>query len=135
MIISPFQVYLIFQADSIWIASYIIATLLFACIVLFAIDETNKEMLTQMKNNEEKINAFGGVEKPSDKNTAKKDSRGWRTVCLLILIFMSIGFFMPSTKTCIAMYAVPKIVNNKSLQKLPESMLKYINNYITENKR
>ena len=41
----------------------------------------------------------------------------------------------PSGKTMIAMYVVPKIVNNEAVQQLPGELLEFVRSYLKENQR
>lgn len=38
-----------------------------------------------------------------------------------------LSIFIPSTKTAVAIYAIPKIANNETLQKIPENTAKFLN--------
>ena len=54
---------------------------------------------------------------------------------IIIFVFAGLALvFIPSSKTAIAMYTVPPVLeavqNNKEIQKLPDNVLKFINNYL-----
>lgn len=48
----------------------------------------------------------------------------------LLILSCLIAIFCPSTKTMIAMYTIPPIVNNQEVQKLPQNLLKFANDYL-----
>ena len=54
-----------------------------------------------------------------------------KTITYFVLI-MVISTFIPSTKQAIAIYAVPKIVNNEGLQQIPDKVIEVINNRLDE---
>jgi hypothetical protein len=62
-----------------------------------------------------------------------------KRVIILSVITFIFGIFVsiiPSTRALIAMYTIPAIVNNKEVQKLPENLLKFANDYLEkENKK
>lgn len=43
-----------------------------------------------------------------------------------------ISLFIPSTKTALAMAVIPPVINNEQVQKLPENVLGFINDYLEE---
>lgn len=43
--------------------------------------------------------------------------------------------FVPSGKTMIAMYTLPKVVNNEALGQLPSEVLDFIKQYLNQNKK
>lgn len=51
-----------------------------------------------------------------------------------MILLLMIAFFMPTTKTLVTMYAVPRVVNNENMQKMPETMVNFVNAYIDKNK-
>ena len=49
-------------------------------------------------------------------------------LCLsLFFISITVNIFTPTTKEAVAMYLLPKIVNNEQVQKLPDTTLKLFN--------
>lgn len=52
------------------------------------------------------------------------------TVIFSVILVFTI--FMPDKKTLTAMYIVPKITNNKDIQKMPTYIAKYINSVLLE---
>ena len=67
---------------------------------------------------------------------------GWNLVKLKLLKKLSIFFLalclvislVPSAKTVIAMTIIPIIANNQDMQKLPENIIKFINDYLERTK-
>jgi large-conductance mechanosensitive channel len=64
---------------------------------------------------------------------------GWRkyrkiniALGIALLITSTIVTFVPSTKTAVAIYMVPKIVNNEQVQKLPDNAMSLINGKFEE---
>ena len=49
--------------------------------------------------------------------------------CLVVLIM---SLFIPNSKTLIAMATIPLVINNEQVQKLPENVLGFINEYLEE---
>jgi hypothetical protein len=47
-------------------------------------------------------------------------------------VFLLIGLFTPSTKEMVAIYMIPKIVNNEQVQKLPDNAMKFLNGKFEE---
>lgn len=41
-----------------------------------------------------------------------------------------IAIFVPSTKTALAMAVIPPVINNEQVQKLPDNLLGFINEYL-----
>ena len=41
----------------------------------------------------------------------------------------------PSGKTMVAMYVIPKIVNNEAVQQLPGELLEFVRSYLKENQK
>lgn len=125
--ITPFQIYLITLLDNMHkVAGIIFGLSIIACgaCFLYVLMESPDENTFLSKEGKEKKRLWLN---PKIKIIKK--------IVVCGLISLSICFFVPSAKTCVAMYVVPKVVNNESLQKLPDSILKYINNYITEEKK
>lgn len=110
--ITPFQIYLISIADDIRITF-----ILFFALMAIALIVSGLYWLSCIADNDEedKIKA------------AKKRTIKLSIVAFIFGIFVSI---LPSTETLIAMYTIPAIVNNKEVQKLPENLLKFANDYL-----
>jgi hypothetical protein len=49
------------------------------------------------------------------------------TLISLVVVFSLLRVFLPSTKEAVAIYMVPKIVNNEQVQKLPDNAMKFLN--------
>lgn len=47
-------------------------------------------------------------------------------------LMLAICMFIPTTKTAVAMYAVPKIANNQEIQQIPPNFAKLINKKLQE---
>jgi len=118
MTISPFMIYLISIADNLQNLMEIIALLgglvMGALIFKYYYD-------------------IGDYEEKEIKE--KKLIFGKKCIKISIIVFISslfIGFFSPSTKTIISMYTIPSIINNQEVQKLPDNLLKFANDYLTK---
>lgn len=64
-----------------------------------------------------------------------KDNYGEIPKCIILSIIGAaiIGFIaicIPSTKTAIAMAVIPPVINNEQVQKLPDNVLGFINEYL-----
>ena len=71
----------------------------------------------------------------SDSNQEKKGWRVLRGVLLLFIIptlLLSARMFVPTTKEMCAIVAIPIVVNNKEVQKIPETVLELANEWINE---
>jgi hypothetical protein len=51
----------------------------------------------------------------------------FRINIIVIIISSALGIFTPSSKTLAAMYLVPRILENKTMQNLPEKLEKIVN--------
>ena len=51
------------------------------------------------------------------------------------ILLGSICTLLPSSKTIVAMITVPAIVNNEEVQKLPNNIVQFVNNYLENNIR
>ena len=49
--------------------------------------------------------------------------------CIVVLV---ISLFIPNSKTLVAMITIPPVINNEQVQKLPENVLGFINDYLEE---
>jgi hypothetical protein len=48
-------------------------------------------------------------------------------LALPAIVFVIITALIPSTKTAVAIYVIPKIANNEQVQKLPDNAVKFLN--------
>jgi len=107
-----FEVYLILQADDIKGIAIVLGVIgLIASIIYRAV--TASEFYR-----EEEATAI----------TLKR----FKYVLKISLTLLAIGSVTPSTKTIVAMYAVPSIVNNEKVQMLPEKILDLIDKKVDE---
>jgi len=58
--------------------------------------------------------------------------RKYMVAVMALMVFMFCGLLTPNTKTAIAIYMVPKIVNNDHVMQLPEKAAKYLNGKFDE---
>ncbi len=102
MEITPFEIYLVMQMDSLCWLLFILCTVTGGVSVVsfveLLIDFTTEEKRAPLKK-VLKINVPLSI--------------------MFLLLFVA----TPSTKTVAAMYVVPKVVNNENVQKLPDEML------------
>ena len=69
------------------------------------------------------------IERP-DNVSCKADymiAKKARNYLLLFVPLLFIGVFLPSSKTIAAMYLIPKIANNESVQQIPSKALEVMN--------
>lgn len=55
-----------------------------------------------------------------------------KRVLTVIITSIILSVFIPSTKTLAAMYVIPPIVNNESVQELPAEILSFVKEYLKE---
>lgn len=111
--ITPWAIYLILQLDSIinffsavvFISSLITVGILIP--VIYAISESQIELYKKLK--------------PFLINSV-----------ISLAIFSIIFTLIPSTKTALAMYTIPDILNNKKVQAIPDKALDLINQKLDE---
>jgi hypothetical protein len=89
--ISPFEVYLVMQMDSIIVVAVVIG----ACLLISAAAAC----------------FYGGL-----KNESEASATG-RRLAKYAFILLAISAFLPSTKTTAAMIVIPAIANNEAIQK------------------
>lgn len=56
-----------------------------------------------------------------------------KAVIMALIVAVIMGFiaiFVPSTKTALAMAVIPPVINNEQVQKLPDNLLGFINEYL-----
>jgi len=51
----------------------------------------------------------------------------YKIIIVSVSTALTIGSFVPSTKDAVAIYMIPKIVNNEQIQKLPDNAIKFLN--------
>ena len=120
--ITPFQIYLMSLADALFDALVILTVISAAITFLMAIEPDLKYMSKH----------------DSDKEKEDKDSHNKKITTSFIKSFVCFFLFalaavlMPSTKTLVAMYVVPRVVNNTSVQKMPEAVLRFVERYASK---
>lgn len=62
----------------------------------------------------------------------KKEKTLLVTLLIAVITCLIIRVFMPSSKTLAAMYVLPPIVNNESVQALPSEVLDFVRSYIKQ---
>ena len=116
MEITPLTVYLFYLLDNIKTASF---PLLGVCAVLSV------------------GSAFGWLMTHADNWTApttvKMLTLVFKTASITGLCVLLVSIVIPSGKAMVAMYVVPKVVNNESVQQLPGEILDFIRSYLKEN--
>lgn len=60
-------------------------------------------------------------------NLQKTYTQNLSKFSMILILISFISVLLPSTKEAIAIYMVPKIVNNEQIQKLPDNTLKLFN--------
>ncbi len=100
--ITPFEIYLVMQLDSLCV--------LFLTLCMITGGVSAGSFIDLLIN-------FATEERRTFLKKALKVST------LLWAVFLLLSVFTPSSKTVAAMYVVPKIVNNENVQKLPDEML------------
>ena len=63
---------------------------------------------------------------------AKDFFKYWIPAVLTTFLFMSILTFTPTTKEGIAIWALPKIVNNEEIKQIPENFAKIVNDKLQD---
>ena len=66
----------------------------------------------------------------NDKDAKRWGRRVLRTSIPVALLFIFVQMFLPTTKQMAAILVIPKIVNNKKIQELPENLLELSNEWI-----
>jgi hypothetical protein len=126
MTITTFGIYLISQADTILTLSRIGIIVLTSLAVFF--------FFCRLDDKQRYINSYDEKRREADIKERDICVKMWSktiTKSIIAAIFFSIlSITIPSTKTLIAMYAIPPIVNDHEVQKLPDNLLRFINNYL-----
>jgi len=55
-----------------------------------------------------------------------------KILIVISCIFITTSIFLPSSKTAVAMFVVPKIVNNEDIQEMPQNVFKLMNEKLKE---
>jgi len=56
----------------------------------------------------------------------------WKRGIVSFFVICLFSIFIPSTKTAVAIYIIPKIASNEQVQKLPDNAMKFINGKFEE---
>lgn len=119
MNITPFDVYLVMQLDSIQSAcrlifgALLVATLAVLIIGLFQRASSFRKEDDDYRNGNVKL-------------------RIGAKVGAVTLVFLFLAAFIPSTKTAASMFLLPAIANNKEVQQLPEDLLRMVRGLVKE---
>lgn len=57
-----------------------------------------------------------------------------KRLSIFFLVLCLVTSLIPSAKTVVAMTIIPAIVNNQDMQKLPENIIKFVNDYLERTK-
>ena len=119
MNITPFDVYLVMQLDSIQATCMLtFGVLLVATLVVLIVGLSQR--------------AFAFGEEDDDyRNGIAKIWLGAK-IGSITIIFLLFASFIPSTKTAASMFLLPAIANNKEVQQLPEDLLKMVRGLVKE---
>lgn len=119
MNITPFDVYLVMQLDSINSACSIIFGVLVVatavCLITGLVDRS-----------------FSSCKQDNDYVRGNVKLRIGAKVGAVTLVFLLLAAFIPSTKTAASMFLLPAIANNKEVQQLPEDLLKMVRGLVKE---
>lgn len=111
--VTPFAIYLILQLDSIYHLLLVMLAISLVCFGFFFIPSVFGIM-------DDDIKLYQRA-KPYLKITGSL-----MIICILLVTFI------PSTKTAIAMYTIPDVLNNKKVQAIPDKALDLINQKLDE---
>lgn len=106
MTISPWLIYFADKADAV-VFTFVTIALIFMVIQIILISNVKKEDLDEAKKNNQRVKVSL---KPF----------------YIFIGFLILAALMPSTSTCYKMFIIPKIVNSKLVQKLPDYLTAYI---------
>jgi len=115
--ITAFQIYLMSLADSVLLLFLVIILISVVSMLLLVMDYKDIREFDDDKEKEKK--------NIHNKKNAKAIIRCLMSALLSVLVLV----FVPSTKTLVAMYVIPRVVNNTNVQKLPEAILRFVENY------
>ena len=71
--------------------------------------------------------AFGVVGKFVDEDIYQCVADYMKTALITLIVCVSVLILIPSKKEALAIYIIPKVLNNQQVQELPENALKYLN--------
>ena len=55
-----------------------------------------------------------------------------KTILVGFILSLMVAVFIPSTKEYVAIYLIPKIVNNEQVQQIPEKAMNILNSKLNE---
>ena len=70
---------------------------------------------------------------PGEKITEEERSKGKKIAKYALIVIVAselMQMFIPSSKTIIAMVAIPPVINNEVVQKLPKNLIEFLNDYL-----
>lgn len=128
MEISAFWIYLIGTVDSLKHSIEFLLFILFMVLIgsggFLTLTFVNYDIFERTKEEQEKKNTL-----------IKWFKRILIGSSITWIVLGSICTLLPSSKTVIAMITVPAIVNNEEVQKLPNNIVQFVNNYLENNIR
>ena len=128
MEISAFWIYLIGIVDSLKHSIEFLLFILFMILIgsggFLALTFMNYDIFERTREEQEKRNTLIKW----SKRIVIGSSITW-------ILLGSICTLLPSSKTIVAMITVPAIVNNEEVQKLPNNIVQFVNNYLENNIR
>lgn len=119
MNITPFDVYLVMQLDSIQSACRLIFGALLVATLAVLIIGLFQRASSFRKGDDDYRNGIAKI---------------WigAKIGSITFIFLLFASFVPSTKTAASMFLLPAIANNKEVQQLPEDLLKMVRGLVKE---
>jgi hypothetical protein len=80
------------------------------------------------------ITAAATIDKESDSDVElyTVSSNLFKKFLIAFIFSATITFLIPSTKTLVAMYTIPPIVNNQTMKKLPANLINFANDWLTK---
>ena len=118
MEITPLTIYLFYLIDALKTASYPIIGLCGFLTVLSAIG-------WQMTHSDSWVSP----------RTVRMFTKTFKIASITGLCALVANIAIPSGKVMVAMYVVPKVVNNESVQQLPGEILDFIRSYLKEHQK
>ena len=70
----------------------------------------------------------------SDCDEIKRGKKWLKRFIAVLIASLTLLLIFPSSKTLVAMYVIPPIVNNEQVQQLPSDVLTFLHNYLMEQK-
>jgi hypothetical protein len=123
--ITPFEIYLINLADTLngLFGGFAFITFILCVAIICArcnIDEPYDNGIKQLPYTDEEIKRIARLKKRAIK------------MGFVFIVFSSLSFLTPSTKTCYQMLIIPKIVNSQLAQNMPTYLQQYIEKQLSD---